>query len=131
MKKRFICAFAICLILILLTGCTTHSKKVPTEGIWYCDELQISMDFDTDRNTFAVIDDTKITCCILNDRGSSYVSVLYQDFKHKLPRYNMGSTVFAGECQSLNANCLYIEDDEGNVYHFVRVYDVESLKEYS
>ena len=125
MRKQFIRILALCLLLLLLTACTTHSKNVPTDGIWYCDRLQISLDFGADKNTYAVIDGTKITCCILNDRGSSYVSVLYQDFTQELPGYNMGSTVFEGKCQTLKSDCFYIEDDEGNVYHFVRVNEAD------
>lgn len=131
MQKTFVHTLAFCLILILLTGCTTHSSKVPKEGIWYCKELQIWMDFGVGTNTFAEINDTKVTCTILNDRGSSYISVLYQDHKHKIPGYRMGEAVFAGECRDLTADSLYIEDDEGNLYHFVRVYDVQSLEKSS
>lgn len=120
MKKRFTLILAICLILILLTGCTTHSKKVPKEGIWYCNELQIWIDFDTGTNTFAEIDDIKATCTILNDRGSSHISVCYQD-QNKIPGYKMGDAVFEGKCRSLSDNDLYIEDGNGNVYHFVRI----------
>ncbi len=121
MKKLFVIISVIPLVLILLTGCATHNRRVPKAGTWYCEELQIWMDFDDGTNTFVKNGDAQVMCTILNDRGSNYISVCYQDKKVALPGYQIGDTVFGGSCLVLKDNSLYVEDDKGNIYHFIRI----------
>lgn len=121
MKKLLTYIFMLCFATTLLAGCSTRSKKVPQEGIWYCRELQVQMVFSKGIRTYAIIDGIKIECDTLNDRGSSYVSVLYQDLERRIPGYQLGDSVFEGECRKLKDNTLYVEDENGDIYEFVRI----------
>ncbi len=50
-----IAAYMIAIIIIFI-GMTHYTQWMPTEGMWYCDELQISLSFETDTKSFAIID---------------------------------------------------------------------------
>lgn len=122
MKKivPFLLALAIC--TSCMTSCSPrHSRKVPKEGIWYCQEVLVCMDFNTGENTYVMIGETKVKCTILNDRGSSYVCVLFQDEIVEIPGYEMGTSIFEGDCILLTSDYLLIKDDDGNSFHFSRI----------
>ena len=74
-----------------------------------------------DKKTYAIIDGIEIECATLNDRGSNYVGVIYQDLNHKDLGYRLGDSLFEGECRKLTDNTLYVEDENGDIYEFVRI----------
>ncbi|MBQ4565590.1 MAG: hypothetical protein IJA48_04505 [Oscillospiraceae bacterium] len=121
--KKIVTVVILCLTGILMGGCFTfgYSPKVPQEGIWYCHELQVQMAFSKGIKTYAIIDGIEIECATLNDRGSNYVGVIYQDLNHKDLGYRLGDSLFEGECRKLTDNTLYVEDENGDIYEFVRI----------
>lgn len=42
--KRIYSIVLICVVAVLIVSCS-RLEKIPEEGIWYCDELKISIDF--------------------------------------------------------------------------------------
>ena len=122
MKKIVLFLLSLAICVSCMTGCDLHhSRKVPKEGLWYCQEALVWMDFTTDENTYATVGETKVKCTILNDRGSSYVCVLFQDEMVEMPGYEMGASIFEGDCILLTSDYLLIKDDDGNSFHFSRI----------
>ncbi len=54
-----IAAYMIAIIIIFI-GMTHYTQWMPTEGMWYCDELQISLSLDENITSFAIIDGEKV-----------------------------------------------------------------------
>lgn len=119
-RKLFI---IICIIGLMLTlvQCKPY-QTFPQEGIWYCEELQIQICFDKDRekrNTYAIIDDEKINCVLYTDYGNRYFSIVCQDMI--TGKYD-SADYYAGEFISFNDERIITRDTQTQTeYVFVRV----------
>lgn len=94
-------------LLCSLLGCVNSDNKIPDEGVWYCDELKIKLDFNAGYATVAD-NNEEIICNIGNERGTNYVSVLNQDFGSS--EYSVGESVFFGVCEEISNDTMIITD---------------------
>ena len=118
MKTRKIINLVICVMLLLcLTAC--YKEWIPSEGVWYCEDLQMQVSFP-DKTCIYTYNGEKVTCVFLNDYGSKWFCVISQatDVK-ELP---VGSELFSAELTELS-ECGFIvrEEKSGIEYIFTRI----------
>lgn len=123
--------FAPCIIgiLILLIGwylfilwipLPKPSEYTPTDGVWYCETLQITLSFTAEKKSFITIDGEEILCECGNDIGSPDIYLLCQEPANR--RYSLGELIFWGVYVSLDKDVYILEDHyTGELYRFLRV----------
>lgn len=127
------------LIVILSLLCGVSACKleypIPSEGIWYCAELQAQFtlaqgDGFASPNDEYVIDDTKdyvvvngdrIAAILESDRGATYVWIVCQEWDH--PIFDCGEIIYSFDFVSLSDTKYILEDDTGKRYTFLRIGD--------
>lgn len=112
--------FGILLLLGIVTICSCRPAVVfPTEGIWYCDELQMQLDFEDRTETLVETDDTKVKCQWFSDRGSPYIAVACDVKNCEYCPY--GECIFKAEYSSLSETELILKSiHDGKIYTFYR-----------
>lgn len=118
--KRFVLCVLLAVCILIGTGCVDYSVYVPKEGIWYCEDLAIWMNFDNNGISYAIIDGIKIRCCVSYERGSGDISVIYQELTNVLPDYFVGESVWDGLCVGLEDGHLQVKGEDGKIYLFIR-----------
>ncbi len=114
-----IVAYVIATVIIFI-GMTHYTQWMPTEGVWYCDELEISLSFDDNIMSSAIVDGQKIVCAVDNMRGSDVVSLSCQD--RNTSSISLGEDVFVGEYVDLEDDRLVLREyGTENIYTFLRV----------
>lgn len=88
---------------------------IPSEGVWYCDALDIQLSFSVEAETYAVLDDKKVTCTWINNRGATDISVLIQE--SGVTNYKLGDVVFSGEYVSLTESAYTLKDQDSGIQH--------------
>lgn len=109
-------------ILILATffSCVyaiTSYRIYPEGGTWYCEELQISINFDYDGTSKAIIDGEEIACRALYFDASELITInrVYNDVAY------IEQCEFAGYFVSLKDNELVLRDRDTKVeYVFIK-----------
>lgn len=110
----------ILVLVVLFVAMTHYTQWMPTDGVWYCKELQIQIPFENSEECFAIIDDKKVTCTWGNNRGSKVISVLCQETN--MDGIALGEAVFVGEYVYLDENCLILrERSTGIEYTFEKI----------
>ena len=71
--KRYLCLISSILFLLTLVSCTSNWDS--PEGNWFCEELQIQVSF-SGGDCFYILNNEKIPCDSINDRGSRTFFVL-------------------------------------------------------
>ena len=77
MKRLMSCLILLALLMtcmISLSSCG-YTEWFPTEGAWYCDELQMQLGFDSSCENFFVKDGEKVQCAWGGDRGSRTLGI--------------------------------------------------------
>ena len=116
--KYFFALLAVVLILATFFSCVyifVYQRIYPEGGTWYCEELQISINFDYDGTSKAIIDGEEIACRALYFDASELITVnrVYDDIAYE--------AVFAGLFVSLKDNELILCDRDTKVeYVFVK-----------
>lgn len=86
----------------------TNKVWRPEEGIWYCEELQIQLSFDSRYKSYAILDDQMIVCACENSRGSKDILVLCQE--SIAGEYEIGDLIFSGRYVDLDGNRYVVRD---------------------
>ena len=123
MKKVKIVAKIILVILVvaLFSHCAyeIYTQRIyPEGGMWYCEELQIYINFDGDGMSKAIVDGEEIDCRALYEDSSSLIRVnrVYDDVVY------IGQCEFAGYFVSLKDNELVLRGRDTNAeYTFVKI----------
>lgn len=103
--------------LFLTAGHT--ASWMPEEGVWYCEDLGIQLSFSQNNETYAIIDDRKVQCTWINNKGAADFSVLVQ--QSDVANYDIGDSIFWGTYVSLSENEFVVEDcNSGARYVFIR-----------
>lgn len=119
MKFRAIIIYIMALCFIFCMGCTPDQYE-PESGVWYCEDLQIQLSYDVEKECFAIINGEKITAACGSDRGVSRLSVYNQQENH--PEYYMGETIFEALIVSLNEQEFVVYDEQTQrKYVFYRI----------
>lgn len=121
MKTCLKCCAFLLLTAVCLTACT--AQRVPESGVWQCEALHITLDFDTSGNARLETDGTTVFLGIENDKGSNTVilSGLH-------PESGQSTQLFVLECVDLTSSVLTVRvsysalpavSAEGETYQFL------------
>ena len=112
--KKLTCVLYI-LFLLGLTGC--YTEHTPTEGNWFCEDLQIHVSFSTGV-CHVTFDGQEIACCFENDRGSKYFSILVQETG--VDNFPVGAIFFEAEHIKLHDNQWVVKENYTNTEYIFR-----------
>ena len=93
-------------------------NQFPDNGVWYCEEYQIQISFESGTHSYVTIDGEPIRCTTGNDRGSRWLYLCCDERRNE--HYMRGESVFGGELVYLDEETLVLEDERGIEYRFVR-----------
>ena len=131
------------LLLLKLSACTLE-ERIPTDGVWYCAELQaqftvyhgtdyIPIDatpfvdpLADESENYIIVNDDRIAALWGNDRGSTKVSISCQEPDH--PDFDLGEIIYLLEFVSLSDTEYVLKDDAGKQYTFMRIGDTPELR---
>ena len=104
--------------MIFLSSCSI-SQWYPTEGAWYCDELQIQLGFDSSCENFFVKDGEKINSAWDGELGSKYIGIACRQKDCQYCR--RGTCILTIEWIDLTETQLVVKSTDGVYYIFERV----------
>ena len=122
---RIILGVIVAGLLLYIVGCMYIYTQPPTiwcpeEGVWFCEELQMQMDFNKGGSTYAVVEGQKITCVVSNDRGSTHVSIVCNEPQHDT--YNLDHVFFSGIYKDLTDSQFILKEVKNKtIYVFKRI----------
>ena len=126
MKKfRFVVLLTLSIFTaVLFSGCQNRlfddRRIFPEEGVWYCEELQITLNFEKNATSKAIVNGEEIECVAGFMSGSTTITVSCQDFNTEL--MHMGEIIFPGEyVSSSDIELLLRHQYSKEVYTFVRI----------
>ena len=105
--------------IILILCVETDDPYIPTEGIWFCEELQLQVSFESNQRSFKLAGENKIICTWEHDKNSRYISIVCLEEKNAM--YTFGDVVFCGEYVALDKQQYVLSDDTGKTYTFLRI----------
>lgn len=123
----------IVVVFQLALACIIMNAKVkwqgPTNGLWYCNELQIQLCFEPnndyidpndsiDSRSYALVDGHYVMCDVRTDVGTYTLCIIHQDISDES---NVGDTIFEGEFDRVAEREFEVCDKEGATYVFNRV----------
>lgn len=112
--KGFFCAGLLALV-IAVCGCGLMERRiVPNEGVWYCEELEATMEFSNGKRVGTIrVDGVLYECVIENERFTNNIDFLEPSCK----------ALFSGECIRADEEELIVTSaqEPGRKYTFVRV----------
>ena len=123
--KRYSKYLVFIVSVLFLCGCTgpvPPEVNIPTEGTWYCEELQAQLIFDPPYGVYSsvTIDGEELTCHVGNHRGSLDLLVYYQGELHA--EYDLGETLYWFVFVDRDEEKMAVKDhDTDEMYTFERV----------
>ena len=145
--KKCIAIFLLLIMVIGLSGCEFEQRK-PTDGVWYCAELQAQFtvyerpgyvdpdwrpvadeqgNYVDENESYIIIDGDRIAASWVNDRGSIRVMILCCEERNQ--HYYLGQLICAFNFVSLSDTEYVLEDDDGTQYTFIRIGDTPEAQE--
>lgn len=143
-------AFLLLLVLAIgLSGCEWE-QRIPTDGVWYCEELQAQFtvyerpgyvdpdwrpvadeqgNYVDENESYIIIDGDRIAASWANDRGS--ISVWIHCCEERNPNYRLGEELCSFIFVSLSDTEYVLKDDDGTQYTFIRIGDTPKSQEMS
>lgn len=125
MVARKKCLISILLLFaFVLSGCSLSLFKtgLPEKGIWYCEELEIEIDFSNKSYSYVNVDGNNVPCTINADYGSDWFQI------GGIGGIHGGRVFFHGECDYWDEDKMLVTelldsegDEKGQSYLFVRV----------
>ena len=120
-KGKIIILLSVVLVILIIFGylyAFSTRRIYPDAGIWYCEELQLYLNFGYNEKSIAIIDGNEIECTAGHMDNSLYITV-------KRLHYDSNSNegiIFPGEYVSLNDSELILCHRYTKVeYIFIRV----------
>ena len=121
MKRMMSCLILLALLMtcmISLSSCG-YTEWFPTEGAWYCDELQMQLAFGSSCEMFFIKDGEKIECSWSCDRGSRTLGISLVDPIDKA--YLVGKEILFVKQVDLTETQLVVKSTDGVYYIFERI----------
>ena len=121
MKRMMSCLILLSLLktcMISLSSCG-YTEWFPTEGAWYCDELQIQLGFDSSCENFFVKDGEKINSAWDGELGSKYIGIACRQEDCQYCR--RGTYILTIEWIDLTETQLVVKSTDGVYYIFERI----------
>ena len=147
--RRFAALLLLLVLAIGLSGCEWE-QRIPTDGVWYCEELQAQFtvyerpgyvdpdwrpvadeqgNYVDENESYVIIDGDRIAASWGNDRGSIRVVILCNEERN--PNCYLGEVIYAFNFVSLSDTEYVLEDDDGKRYTFIRIGDTPKSQEMS
>ena len=131
MRKRLLCCVA-CILLLSLSGCLSEeflpkNKRLPKDGIWYCETLQMQLGFgesgESESETWVILNGEKILCDRANLRGESTLWIIAADTAQLGElKTTVERTLFGLEIVSVSEDTIIVKDRDTNESHtFVKM----------
>jgi hypothetical protein len=124
-------------VLALLFGLSSCKLEYPhpTDGVWYCEELQAQFTFgqgdifdssddifDVDESeNYIVVNNDRIASRLNSDLGAKYVMIVCMESNH--PDFYFREAIYSLEFVSLSGTEYVVKDKEGKEYIFLRISD--------
>jgi hypothetical protein len=145
--RRCVALMLLLILVIGLSGCK-FEQRIPTDGVWYCEELQAQFtvyerpgyvdpdwrpvadeqgNYVDENESYVIIDGDRIAAMWENDRGSIRVRIHCSEERN--PKYNLGKVIYAFDFVSLSDTKYVLEDDDGTQYTFIRIGDTPKSQE--
>ena len=106
-------------LVILFANIAYIPQYEPDEGIWFCEELQIQLDYNGGNETF-IEEGEMLHCGCGSDRGVNEIQVSCEQRNH--PTYELGELVFRAEIKQLTDKKMTVfKLTTGEEYIFVRI----------
>ena len=132
--KRCSVLFIVLSLLFGLSACELEDP-FPSDGIWYCAELQaqftmtkgdtfVSPDdeyFVDESENYIIVNGDRIAAILGSDPGATYVWIVCQEWDH--PDFDCGEIIYSFDFVSLSDTEYILEDDAGKQYTFLRIGD--------
>lgn len=110
--KRTICLLLLLFLALSASACFWfQSADLPEEGVWYCEELNLTISREEGVPSLCIYDgkQTEIELLIEHDDSTFFLRTVSSPYK----------TVFSGTCKRVENDKMTVADN-GNVYEFVR-----------
>ena len=121
--KKFWMILLLCPIVylvILFANIAYIPQFEPAEGIWFCEELQIQLDYNDGSETFIIEEGEILHCSCGSDRGVKEIQVSCEQRSH--PIYELGELIFRAEIKQLTDKKMTVfKPTTGEEYIFVRI----------
>ena len=92
----------------------------PEEGVWYCSEHEMQLDFSRNDDSYIMLDSKKIHCDYLANIGSYVLTVCCQE--NDCGFFSLGEEILSMRFVSLDENTLIMKDLYGDKkYLFTRI----------
>ena len=114
----FVLVFLICL---QISGCFISEPTIwrPESGVWYCEELQIRLSFETGIPSYVIIDGEKIGCSWQNNIGSQHTWLACTSDNKD---YRVGDELFCCKFVELTEDQYIVKAcDTGVQYTFLKI----------
>ena len=69
------CCILVNLVVGLLLG-TSHKAYIPTEGLWYCEAVDIMLSFEEGYSSYFINQGKEVSCIWENDVGSKVIAAV-------------------------------------------------------
>lgn len=147
--RRFAALLLLLVLAIGLSGCE-REQRIPTDGVWYCEELQAQFtvyerpgyvdpdwrpvadeqgNYEDENESYIIIDSDRIAAMWENDRGSIIVRI--HCCEERNPNYRLNEVICSFDFASLSDTEYVLEDDDGKRYTFIRIGDTPKSQEMS
>ena len=106
--KALIVLLCVIMVAILLFPALCYTPRYePEEGIWFCEELQIQLEYP-EEHAFIIEDGERIQCCCGSDRGMKEIQVYCDEWEH--PKYHHDELLFRAEIKKLTDATMIVSD---------------------
>lgn len=120
--KKFWIILLLCPIVylvILFLNIAYIPQFEPDSGIWFCEELQIQLDYNGGGETYIIEEGEIYHCSCGSDRGVKEIQVSCEQRNH--PTYELGELIFRAEIKQLaDEKMIVFNPITGEEYVFVR-----------
>lgn len=120
MRKDLSFFLVLLVIACTLTSCCFAEKYYPEYGRWYCQELDMVLDFETGEAYYR-INGANIKCAHGTDKGSDYLSVGCQEATNQ--EFYLGEEVFGARFKSLSETSLTVVDAKSGIEYIFYLID--------
>ena len=104
----------ICITIPIYIYSRTYPNKIPSNGTWYCEELQVGLCFDESGSSFVVKDQKTVPCRLEIRSKSGFIYLFSNDL--------FEACVFSGKFISRTKKQMRIEDRDSHcVYNFAPI----------
>lgn len=118
-ERKFLSIFLVLLLCGLAVLILTPKQKLPDDGVWYCDALQIEISFD-DGSASAVVSGKKMHGVCQRDDEKNRITLICREEVH--PDFRPGDVLFTARFIRLDENKLVVLDEKiEKEYTFLKI----------